>query len=41
MAINTHECKKVIFITSAGHSGTTLLGMMLGAEAGIFFAGKV
>lgn len=34
-------CQKVVFVTGAGHSGTTLLGMMLGAHPAALFAGEV
>lgn len=34
-------CKKVVFVTGAGHSGTTLLGMMLGTGEDILYAGEV
>jgi len=34
-------CKKVIFIIGAGHSGTTLLGMMLGTHPDALFAGEM
>jgi len=35
------NCQKVIFVTGAGHSGTTLLGMMLGTAKDALFAGEV
>jgi hypothetical protein len=38
---STHPCSKVVFVTGAGHSGTTLLGMMLGAHPDALFAGEV
>lgn len=34
-------CKKVVFIIGAGHSGTTLLGMMLGTHPDALFASEV
>ncbi|MFC5146913.1 hypothetical protein [Streptomyces aureoversilis] len=32
--------RRVAFIAGAGHSGTTLLGLLLGAHASIFYAGE-
>lgn len=34
------ELEKVVFIGGAGHSGSTLLGLMLGAHSGVFYAGE-
>jgi len=38
---HAHQCSKVVFVTGAGHSGTTLLGMMLGTHPDALFAGEV
>lgn len=35
-----HDCEKAVFITGAGHSGSTLLGLVLGASTGVFYAGE-
>ncbi len=32
--------RRVLWMTGAGHSGSTLLGMMLGAHPEIFYAGE-
>lgn len=37
----SRQCKKVVFIVGAGHSGTTLLGMMLGTHRDALFASEV
>lgn len=34
------ELDKVVFIGGAGHSGSTLLGLMLGAHRDVFYAGE-
>lgn len=34
------HCEKVVFIAGAGHSGSTLLGLMLGASPSVFYAGE-
>jgi hypothetical protein len=34
------SCEKVCFIGGAGHSGSTLLGLVLGAHPGVFYAGE-
>ncbi|MDQ3033701.1 MAG: sulfotransferase [Myxococcota bacterium] len=34
------HCEKVVFIGGAGHSGSTLLGLMLGASPSVFYAGE-
>lgn len=34
------HCEKVVFIGGAGHSGSTLLGLMVGASPSVFYAGE-
>lgn len=38
--IDMRTCEKVVFIGGAGHSGSTLLGLMLGASPDVFYAGE-
>lgn len=33
-------CREVVFVGGAGHSGSTLLGLMLGASPRVFYAGE-
>jgi hypothetical protein len=35
-----HDCEKAVFIAGAGHSGSTLLGFVLGASSAVFYAGE-
>lgn len=35
-----HDCEKAVLIAGAGHSGSTLLGLVLGASSAVFYAGE-
>ena len=41
MEATIQSCKKVVFVTGMGHSGTTLLGMMLGAGKENLYGGEM